>query len=116
MVGSGHFDPRTGKKWDTTPKTTTPKVKKGVVQAAVEEDSNSDDKDKETVLPSYAQILKDNGFINIIFHGGAHSEESGRFDGDGVSEYGIGRLQIDGASLPGMNSHNQSVTFSEAGQ
>ena len=40
MVGSGHFDPRTGKKWDNTHKTATSKVKKGVVQDTVEEDSN----------------------------------------------------------------------------
>ena len=31
MAGLGHLDPRTGKKWDTTLKTSTPKVKKGVV-------------------------------------------------------------------------------------
>ena len=45
MVGPGHFGPRTGKKWDTTPKTATPKVKKGVVKAAVEEyrESNNED-------------------------------------------------------------------------
>ena len=36
MVGFGNFDPRTGKKWDNTHKTSTRKVKKGVVQAAVE--------------------------------------------------------------------------------
>ena len=37
IVCSGHFNIRTGKKWDNTHKTATPKVKKGVVQAAVEE-------------------------------------------------------------------------------
>ena len=51
MVGSGHFDPKTGKNWDTTPKTATPKVKKGIVQAAVEEDRESDNEDEEAVLP-----------------------------------------------------------------
>ena len=69
MVYLGHFYPRTGKKWDNTHKTATPKVKKGVVQAAVEEDSKSNDEDKETVLTSYAQLLKTNGFINISVHG-----------------------------------------------
>ena len=44
MVGSGHFDPRTGKKWDNTHKTATPKVNKGVVQAAVKEDIESNNK------------------------------------------------------------------------
>ena len=52
MAGSGHFDPRTGKKWESTHKTATPKVKKGVVQAVVKEDSESNDKDEETVLTS----------------------------------------------------------------
>ena len=89
MVGLGHFDPRTGKKWDTTPKTATSKVKKGVVQAAVREDSKSDDEEKETVLPSYAQLLKANGFIKISLLGGANSEESRSFDGDAVSGFGI---------------------------
>ena len=54
MVGLGHFYPRTGKKWYNTHKTATPKVKKGVVQAVVEEYSKSNDKEKETVMPSYA--------------------------------------------------------------
>ena len=35
----GHFDPRTGNKCDNTHKTATLKVKKGVVHAAVKEDS-----------------------------------------------------------------------------
>ena len=52
MVGSGHFDTRTGKKWDNNQKTATPKVNKGVVQADVEEDSKINDGDEETVLPS----------------------------------------------------------------
>ena len=34
MVSLGNFYPRTGKKWDNTQKTATPKVKKGAVQAA----------------------------------------------------------------------------------
>ena len=92
MVGSGNFDPRTGKKWDTTPNTATPKAKKGVVQAAIEENSESDDEDEETVLPYYAQLIKPNGFINISVHGGANSEEPGSFDGDVVSEFCIGCL------------------------
>ena len=71
MVGSGNFDPRTGNKWDNTHKTDTPKVKKGVVQAVVEEDIKSNGKDKDTVLPYYYQILKANGFINISVHGDA---------------------------------------------
>ena len=37
--------------------------------AAVEEESESNDKDEEMALPSYAQLLKDNGFINISVHG-----------------------------------------------
>ena len=89
MVVLGHFDPRTGDKWDTTPKTPAPKVNKGVVQAAIEDDSESNNKDEDTVLPSYGQLLKANGFINISVHGGANSEESGSVDGDAVSEFGI---------------------------
>ena len=115
MVGLGHFDPRMRKKWDTTPKTATPKVKKGVVQAAVEEHSESDNKDEETVLTSYAQILMANKFVNISVHGGANSEESGSFDGDAVSEFGIGCLQIDDAYLHSTTSHDQGVTFSDVG-
>ena len=69
MVGSGNFDPRTGKKWDNTHKTATPKVKKGVVQAAVEEDSTSNEEDNATVLTSYTQLLKANGFITSSVHG-----------------------------------------------
>ena len=57
MVGSGNFDPRTGNKWDTTPRTATPKVKKEMVQAAVEEDIKSNDEYEDMVLPSYAQLL-----------------------------------------------------------
>ena len=79
MVGSGHFDPRTGKKWDNTHNNTTPKVKKGVVQAAIEEARESNDKDEETIIPSYAQILKTNGFINTSVHGDAKRKESGSF-------------------------------------
>ena len=52
MVGLGNFDPRMGKKWDNTHKTSTPKVKKGVVQAAVEEDTESNNEGEEIVLPS----------------------------------------------------------------
>ena len=37
--------------------------------AAVEEESESNNKDEEMALPSYAQLLKDNGFINISVHG-----------------------------------------------
>ena len=116
MVGSGHFDTRTGKRWFTTPKTATPKVKKGVVQAVVEENIESDDDDEETVLSSYAQLLKANGFINISIHGGANSQESGSFDRDAVFEFGIGCLQIDDTSLPGTTSHNQGVMFADAGK
>ena len=39
MVGSGNFDPRTRNKWDNTHTTATPKVKKGEVQAAVNQNS-----------------------------------------------------------------------------
>ena len=60
MVGLGYFDPRMGKKWDTTPKTATPKFNKGLVQVAVKEDRESDDEEEETVLPSYTQLLKSN--------------------------------------------------------
>ena len=68
------------------------------------------------MLPSYAQLLKANGFINISVHGGANSEESRSFDGDAVSEFGIGCLQIYDTSLPSTTSHDQSVTFADAGQ
>ena len=48
----GVFRSQNRKNWDNTHKTATPKVKKGVVQAAVEEDSKSNDEDKYKVLPS----------------------------------------------------------------
>ena len=64
-------------------KNTTPKVKKEVVQDAVEEYSESNDKEEETVLSSYAQLLKANRFINISVHGGAKRKESGSFGGMG---------------------------------
>ena len=35
---------------------------------------------------------------------------------DAVSEFGIGWLHIDDASLPGTTSHDQGVTFAHAGQ
>ena len=41
-----------GKKWNNTHNTATPKVKKGMVQAAVVEDIESKDEGGETVLPS----------------------------------------------------------------
>ena len=69
MVGLGNFDSRTGKKWYNTQKTATPNVKKGAVQDAAEEDSESNNEGQETVLPSYSQPLKANGFINISVHG-----------------------------------------------
>ena len=69
MVSTGNFDPRTGKNWDNTPKTATPKVKKVVVKAAVEEDNESNTEDEEMVLPSYSQLLKANIFINNSVHG-----------------------------------------------
>ena len=72
IVGLGNFDPRTGKKWENTHKTATPVVNKGGVQAAVEEYNESNDEDKETVLPSYIQILKSNRFINSSVHGDAN--------------------------------------------
>ena len=106
MVGSGHFDTRTVKKWYNTHNTATPKVKKGVMQTAVEEDIERNDEDGEAVLPSYAQILKANGFVIISVHGDANREESGSFDRDVVSEFGIGCLKIDDASLPGTISHD----------
>ena len=116
MVGLGNFDPRTGTKWYNNHKTATAKVKKGVVQAAAEEDRESYEVDKETGLPSYAQLIKANGFINISVHGDANREESGSFDGDAVSEFGIGCLQIYDASLPGTTSQDQCANFSDAGQ
>ena len=53
------------------------------------------------MIPSYTELLKANGFINISFHGDANREESGSFDGDAVSEFGIGCLYIDDTSLTG---------------
>ena len=67
-------------------------------------------------MPSYPQILKANGFINISVHGDAYRGESGSFDGDMVSEFGIRCLQIDDASLPGTTSHYQGANFSDVGQ
>ena len=87
-----------------------------MAQAAVEEYREIDKKDEETVLPSYDQLLKANGFINISVHGGSNSEESGSFDGDAVSEFGIGCLHIDDVFLPGTTSHDRGVTFSDAGK
>ena len=91
-------------------------VKKGVVQDTVKEDIKSDDEDKETLLPSYAHILKANRFINIIVQGSVNSEESRSFDGYAVSEFDILCLQIDDVSLTGMTSRDQGVTFADAGQ
>ena len=85
----GYFDPRTGKKLDNTLKTATPMVKKGVVQSAFKEDSKSNNEEKETLLPSYAQLLKANGFINISVHEDSNREESRSFYVDAVSEFGI---------------------------
>ena len=116
MVGSGHFDPRTGNKWDDTHKTATPKVKKGVVQATVEEDRKSNDEGEEKVLPSYAQLLKANGFINISVHRDAKIKEYGSFDRNSVSGFGIGCLQIDDASLPDTTRHDQGAIFDNAGK
>ena len=59
------------------------------------------------MLPSYTQLLTADGFINIIFCGDAKRKESGSFDGDAVSELGIGCLHIDDTSLPGTTSHDQ---------
>ena len=39
--------------------------------------------------------------MDIGVHGDANREESGSFDGDAASEFGIGCLHIDYASLPG---------------
>ena len=111
MFGSGHFDPRTGKKWDNTHKTATPKVKREVLQALVEEDRKSNDKGEYTVLTSYAQLLKANGFINISVHGDAKIKESRNFEGDAVSEFGIRCLQIDDTSLPDTTRHDQGAIF-----
>ena len=52
MVDSGNLYPRAVKKWDNTHKNATPKVKKGVVQYAVEEDSKSNNTDEDKV-PTY---------------------------------------------------------------
>ena len=116
MVGSGNFDPRTGNKWDNTHKTATPKVKKGVVQAAVEEDSESNNKVNDTVLHSYAQLLKATVFINISVHGDTKIKESRNFDMDTVSEFGIGCLQIYDTYLPNTTRHDQGDIFANAGQ
>ena len=51
----------------------------------VEDDSKSNENDKETVMHFYAQVLKDNRFINISVHGGDDIEESRSFYGDVVS-------------------------------
>ena len=116
MVGSGNFNPRTGKKWYNNHKTATPKSKKGVVQAAVEDYSKSNNEGKETVTPSYAHLLKANIFINISVHGDAKTKESGSFDGDAMSEFGIGCLQIDDASLPDTTRHDEGAIFANARQ
>ena len=62
------------------------------------------------------QLIKANIFINISVHGDSNREESGSFDEDVVSEFGIGCLQIDDTSLPSTIIHNQCVTFAEAEQ
>ena len=59
------------------------------MQAAAKEDIDSNNKEEETVMPSYSQILKSNGFINISVHGDDNTEESGSIDGDAVSKFGI---------------------------
>ena len=43
------------------------------------------------------------------------SEESGTFDGDAVSDFGIGCLHIDDLSLPSMISHDQGAIFPDLG-
>ena len=58
----------------TIKKPPPPKVNKGVVQADVEEDSKINDGDEETVLPSYAHLLKSNRFVNISIHADAKRE------------------------------------------
>ena len=116
MVGSGNSDPRTVKKWDNTNKTATPKVKKGVLQSAFEKDSKSNNEGEEILLPYYAQLRKYNGCINISVHGDAKRKESRNFEGDTVSEFGIGFLKIDDASLPDTTRHDQWEFFSNAEQ
>ena len=68
------------------------------------------------VLPSYAQLLKANGFINISVHEDSKRKESRHFDGDTVSEFGIGCLQIDDASLPNTTRHEQGAIFANSGR
>ena len=68
------------------------------------------------MLPSYAQLLKSNGFINISVYGDAKRKESRNFDGDAVSEFGIGCLHIDDAYLPDTTRHDQGVIFANAVQ
>ena len=63
------------------------------------------------MLPSYTQVIKANGFINISVHGDSKRKEYGSFDGDAVYEFGIGCLQIDGVSLTDTTRHNQGAIF-----
>ena len=68
------------------------------------------------VLPTYAQLLKANRFINISVHGDTKRKESWIFNGDAVSECGIRCLQIDDVSLPGTTRHDHGVIFANTGQ
>ena len=63
------------------------------------------------MMPSYSNPLKANGFINMSVHGDAKRKESGSFDGDVVSEFGIKCLQIDDAYLPDTTRHDQVGNF-----
>ena len=67
-------------------------------------------------MPSYDQLFKANGFINISVNGGYKRKYSVSFDEVAVSEFGIRCLQIDDASLPGTTSHGQGAIFANAGQ
>ena len=68
------------------------------------------------MLPSYAHVLKANGFINFSVHGNAKRKVSRKFDGYAVSGFGIDCLQIDDAYLPDTTRHDQGAIFANAGQ
>ena len=70
--------------------------KKGRNFAVVEEDDEEEDKEDEDLpLPTYEEYLRENGVISLNV-----GDADCTFDGDGVSEFGIGCVQVGDSATP----------------
>ena len=104
LVKAGHFNKKKDND-DSTTSTKSSTSKKGGTFAVVENESDGEEEeDDDLPLPTYEEYLRSNGVISMNVGDGGQP-----FTGDCVSEFGIGCVEVEGATIKG-------VAFTDAGE